>query len=97
MQGELQEARQSLIDQLGKSAELDRLVYKLTFVQCLYLRSIYQQESLRCGFSLSCSIHHIYVPAPNVIGWRAVVECFHSSSSTWRTGACRESCGVSVS
>ena len=47
MQGELQEARQSLIDQLGKSAELDRLVYKLTFVQCLYLRSIYQQESLR--------------------------------------------------
>ncbi len=46
----LQEARQSLIDKLGgKSAELDRLVYRLTFVQCMYLISIYRLESLRSG------------------------------------------------
>ena len=43
----LQEARQSLTDKLGKSAELDRLVYRLTFVQCMYLISIYRLESLR--------------------------------------------------
>ena len=46
-QGELQEARQSLVEQLGKSPELDRLVYRLTFVQCMYLHSIYRLESLR--------------------------------------------------
>ena len=47
LQTELQAARQSLVDLLGKSAELDRLVYRLTFVQCMYLRSIYRLESLR--------------------------------------------------
>ncbi len=47
LKGELQEARQSLLDQLGRSAELDKLVYKLTFVQCMYLHSIYRLESLR--------------------------------------------------
>ena len=46
-QGELQEARQSLIEKLGKSPELDKLVYHLTFVQCMYLTSIYRLESLR--------------------------------------------------
>ena len=36
-----------MIDKLGKSPELDRLVYRLTFVQCMYLISIYRLESLR--------------------------------------------------
>jgi len=46
-QGELQEAKQSLFDKLGRSPELDRLLYKLNFVQCMYLLSIYRLESLR--------------------------------------------------
>ena len=48
-QGELQEARQSLLDGLDKSPDLDRLVARLTFSQCLYLQSIYRLESLRSG------------------------------------------------
>ena len=46
-QGELQEARQSLLDGLDRSPELDRLVLKLSFSQCLYLLSIHRLESLR--------------------------------------------------
>lgn len=48
-QGELQEARQNLTDKIGigRSTELDKLVSRLTFVQCMYLISIYRLESLR--------------------------------------------------
>ena len=48
-QGELQEARQSFSDKVGRSTELDRLVSRLSFVQCMYLISIYRLESLRYG------------------------------------------------
>ena len=47
LQGELQEARQSLLDGLDRSPELDRLVSRLSFSQCLYLHSIHRLEALR--------------------------------------------------
>ena len=56
-QGDVQEARQSLLDGLDRSPELDRLVVRLSFSQCLYLLSIHRLESLRsadwsCDFRL---------------------------------------------
>ncbi|CAI8048545.1 Phosphatidylinositol 4-kinase alpha [Geodia barretti] len=46
-QGDVQEARQSLLDGLDRSLELDRLVVRLSFSQCLYLISIHRLETLR--------------------------------------------------
>ena len=43
----MQEARQSLLDGLDRSPELDRLVVRLSFSQCFYLISIHRLESLR--------------------------------------------------
>ena len=47
VKGELQEARLALQDALGRSVDLDKLVYRLTFAQCMYLMSIYRLETFR--------------------------------------------------
>ena len=44
---ELQEARLALLDTIGHSPELDKLVNRLTFVQCMFLQSIYRVEAVR--------------------------------------------------
>ena len=46
-QAELQECRLNLVEQLGKTFEIEKLVGRLNFVQCLHLHSIYKLESLR--------------------------------------------------
>ena len=46
-QGELQDCRSNLVEQLGKTFEIEKLVGRLNFVQCLHLHSIYKLESLR--------------------------------------------------
>eukprot|EP00731_Ephydatia_muelleri_P032330 Em0023g837a len=43
---ELQECRLNLVEQLGKTFEIEKLVGRLNFVQCLHLHSIYKLESL---------------------------------------------------
>lgn len=47
LQAELQEARLTLLDTLDRSAELDKLVYRLPFSQCMYLQSIFRLEAVR--------------------------------------------------
>ena len=44
---ELQEARLALLDTNSHSPKLDKLVNRLTFVQCMFLQSIYRVEMVR--------------------------------------------------
>ena len=97
IQGDVQEARQSLLDGLDRSLELDRLVVRLSFSQCLYLISIHRLETLRSIPPTTAGhVTLTFNPFPST-DWRLVQRTFLWYSTIWRTRGCRESYGVNLS
>ena len=44
---ELAESKRELLDVLDRTPELDRLINSLSYIQCMYLRSVYRLEAFR--------------------------------------------------